>query len=408
MSEKFDALKDRTMKSVMNTYGRYPLALKRGAGCALFDLDGREYLDLLAGIAVANLGHSHPEVTAAIAKQAGELVHVSNLFFQEPQVDLAEALLATWPQADGKSGRVFFCNSGAEANEAAIKLARRYMHVVRGVERHEVITLTSSFHGRTLATLTATGQDKVKEGFHPLPEGFVTVPAGDLEALKAAMTGKTAAVLLEIIQGEGGVKPFPQEYLLGVQALCREQGVLFMVDEIQTGLCRTGKWWAHQHYGLTPDVVSVAKALANGLPMGAIMATEAVAEGFQPGSHATTFGGGPVVAAAATKTLEIMTRDRLAERAARMGDFAMALFEDLAEAMPGKIAQVRGLGLMIGIELGPDVSGKEQKVWEELLRLGFILNLTQGNVLRLLPPLVIEQEDLERFARALGDVLGNV
>lgn len=408
MSEKFDALKDRTMKSVMNTYGRYPLALKRGAGCALFDLDGREYLDLLAGIAVCNLGHSHPEVTAAIAKQAGELVHVSNLFFQEPQVALAEALLATWPQPDGKSGRVFFCNSGAEANEAAIKLARRYMHVVRGEERHEVITLTSSFHGRTLATLTATGQDKVKEGFHPLPEGFVTVPSGDLEALKAAMTGKTAAVLLEIIQGEGGVKPFPEEYLLGVQALCREQGVLFMVDEIQTGLCRTGKWWAHQHYGLTPDVVSVAKALANGLPMGAIMATGAVAEGFQPGSHATTFGGGPVVAAAATKTLEIMTRDRLAERAARMGDFAMALFEDLAEALPGKIAQVRGLGLMIGIELGPDVAGKEQKVWEELLRQGFILNLTQGNVLRLLPPLVIEQQDLERFARGLGDVLGNV
>ena len=408
MSEKYDALKDRTMKSVMNTYGRYPLALGRGKACTLFDLDGREYLDLLAGIAVANLGHCHPEVTAAIAKQAGELVHVSNLFFQEPQVALAEALLATWPQPVGQSGRVFFCNSGAEANEAAIKLARRYMHVVRGEDRHEVITLSGSFHGRTLATLTATGQDKVKEGFHPLPEGFVTVPAGDLEAMKAAMTGKTAAVLLEIIQGEGGVKPFPEEYLKGVQALCREQGVLFMVDEIQTGLCRTGKWWAHQHYGLTPDVVSVAKALANGLPMGAIMATGAVAEGFQPGSHATTFGGGPVVSAAATKTLEIMTRDRLAERSARMGDFAMALFEDLAEAMPGKIAQVRGLGLMIGIQLGPDVSGKEQNVWEELLRQGFILNLTQGNVLRLLPPLVIEQKDLERFAQALGDVLGNV
>ena len=408
MNEKFDALKDRTMKSVMNTYGRYPLALQRGAGCTLHDLDGREYLDLLAGIAVTNLGHCHPEVSAAIARQAGELVHVSNLFFQEPQVALAESLLATWPQPDGRNGRVFFCNSGAEANEAAIKLARRYMHAVRGEERHEVVTLSGSFHGRTLATLTATGQDKVKEGFHPLPEGFVTVPAGDLEAMKAAITGKTAAVLLEIIQGEGGVKPFPEEYLLGVQALCREKGVLFMVDEIQTGLCRTGKWWAHQHYGLTPDVISVAKALANGLPMGAIMATEAVSAGFQPGSHATTFGGGPVVAAAASKTLEIMERDRLAERSARMGDFALALFEDLAEAMPGKITQVRGLGLMIGIVLDPDIPGGGQKVWEELLRLGFILNLTQGNVLRLLPPLVIEQKDLERFAQALGDVLGNI
>jgi acetylornithine aminotransferase len=230
------------------------------------------------------------------------------------------------------------------------------------------------------------------------------VEAGNLEAMRAAMTDKTAAVLLEAVQGEGGVKPFPKEYLQGVQALCREKGVLFMVDEIQTGMCRTGKWWAHQNYGLEPDIITMAKGLANGLPMGAVLATEEVAAGFEPGSHATTFGGGPVVAAAACKVVEIMNRDRMAERAARMGDFAKALFADVAEDNPGKIAQVRGLGLMIGIDLAFD----GQKVWEELVKRGFILNLTQGTVLRLLPPLTIEQEDLKRFAQALGDVLSGL
>jgi len=407
MSEKLDVLKDRTAASVMNTYGRYNLGLARGKGCILHDLDGREYLDLLAGIAVTGLGHCHPEVVQAMCDQAQELFHVSNLFYQEPQVALAEALLDTWrPGAAARDGRVFFCNSGAEANEGAIKLARRYMHKVRGENRHEVITLSGSFHGRTLATLTATGQDKVKDGFEPLPEGFITVQAGDLEAMRAAVTDRTAAVLLEIVQGEGGVKPFPAEYLQGVQALCRERGVLFMADEIQTGLCRTGRWWAHQHFGLQPDVITCAKALANGLPMGAVLATAEVARGFEPGSHATTFGGGPVVAAAALKTLEVMARDRLAERAERLGAFAMSLFADVAADNPGKVGQVRGLGLMIGIELSPGVDG--QKVWEELLRRGYILNLTQGSVLRLLPPLIIGEADLRRFAKTLGDVLSGM
>ena len=407
MSEKLDALKGRTAESVMNTYGRYNLGLARGKGCILHDLDGREYLDLLAGIAVTGLGHCHPEVVQAMCDQAQELFHVSNLFYQEPQVALAEALLDTWrPGAAARDGRVFFCNSGAEANEGAIKLARRYMHKVRGENRHEVITLSGSFHGRTLATLTATGQDKVKDGFEPLPEGFITVQAGDLEAMRAAVTDRTAAVLLEIVQGEGGVKPFPAEYLQGVQALCRERGVLFITDEIQTGLCRTGRWWAHQHFGLQPDMLTSAKALANGLPMGAVLATAEVARGFEPGSHATTFGGGPVVAAAALKTLEVMARDRLAERAERLGAFAMSLFADVAADNPGKVGQVRGLGLMIGIDLSPGVDG--QMVWEELLRRGYILNLTQGSVLRLLPPLIIGEADLERFAKTLGDVLSGM
>ncbi len=396
MSEAFDALKAREQASVMSTYGRYPLAVASAGGCRMRDLDGREYVDLLAGIAVCNLGHCHPEVADVVAQKARELVHVSNVFYQREQVELAEALKATCHM-----GKVFFCNSGAEANEGAIKLARRYMRTVKNRDAYEIITLTKSFHGRTLATLTATGQDKIKFGFDPLPEGFTTVEAGDIEALRAAVSDKTAAVLLECIQGEGGVKPFPLEYLEAVQALCRQRDILFMIDEVQTGMCRTGKFWAFQNYGLTPDVFTCSKALANGLPMGAVLATDDVAAGFAPGSHATTFGGGALVSAAASKTIEIMNRDKLAERAQRLGDFAKALFAEVAERRPGKIAEIRGLGLMLGIELtfpGADV-------WKALLDKGFVCNLTQDTVLRLLPPLVIEQDDLKAFAEALEAIL---
>jgi acetylornithine aminotransferase len=396
MSEAFDALKAREQASVMSTYGRYPLAVASAGGCRMRDLDGREYVDLLAGIAVCNLGHCHPEVADVVAQQARKLVHVSNVFYQREQVELAEALKATCHM-----GKVFFCNSGAEANEGAIKLARRYMRTVKNRDAYEIITLTKSFHGRTLATLTATGQDKIKFGFDPLPEGFTTVEAGDIEALRAAVSDKTAAVLLECIQGEGGVKPFPKAYLEAVQALCRQRDILFMIDEVQTGMCRTGKFWAFQNYGLTPDVFTCSKALANGLPMGAVLATDEVAAGFAPGSHATTFGGGALVSAAASKTIEIMNRDKLAERAQRLGDFAKALFAEVAERRPGKIAEIRGLGLMLGIELtfpGADV-------WKALLDKGFVCNLTQDTVLRLLPPLVVEQDDLKAFAEALEAIL---
>jgi len=396
MSKAFDALKAREQAVIMNTYGRYPMAVASAAGCRLRDLDGREYVDLLAGIAVCNLGHCHPALAEVIAAKAKELVHVSNVFYQREQVELAEKLLATC-----HCGKVFFCNSGAEANEGAIKLARRYMRTVKKRDAYEIVTLTSSFHGRTLATLTATGQDKIKFGFDPLPEGFVTVQSGDIAALRAAVSERTAAVLLEIVQGEGGVKPFPREYLEAVAALCRERDILFMVDEVQTGLCRTGKFWAFQHFGLTPDVFTCAKGLANGLPMGAVLATDAVAAGFVPGSHATTFGGGALVAATASKVVDIMVSEKLAERAARMGDFAQALFGELKERFPGKIVDVRGLGLMIGIELA--APGAE--VWKSLLDRGFVCNLTQERVLRLLPPLVIDQDDLRAFAAALGEIL---
>lgn len=399
MSEAYDALKAREQAAIMNTYGRYPLAIASGKGCRLYDCDGREYIDLLGGIAVCNLGHCREEIAEVVAAKARELVHVSNLFTQREQIELAEALKNTC-----HAGKVFFCNSGAEANEGAIKLARRYMRTVKNRDAYEIITLTHSFHGRTLATLTATGQDKIKFGFDPLPEGFTTVPAADIEALRAAVSPKTAAVLLECIQGEGGVLPLPQEYISAVAALCKEKDILFMCDEVQCGMCRSGKFWAFQNYGVEPDVFTCSKALANGLPMGAVLATDAVAAGFVPGSHATTFGGGALVSAAATKTLAIMRDDRLAERAARMGDFAKALFEDVRTQYPDKIAAIRGMGLMLGIEL--TFPGGE--VWKKLLGRGFILNLTQDKVLRLLPPLVIEQEDLKRFASALADVLGDI
>ena len=383
--------------ALCRTYARYPLAVSRGEGTRLHSPEGRVYTDLLAGIAVCNLGHSHPELVDVICTQARKLIHVSNLFYQEEQVALAEKLLKT-----AGLDRVFFCNSGAEANEGAIKLARRYMREGRGQDRYEIITLTGSFHGRTLATLTATGQDKIKTGFGPLPEGFVTVPFADLGAMEAAMNDRTAAVLIEMIQGEGGVKPLPEDYARGLAALCAKRGVLLMIDEIQTGVGRTGKFWAHQHLGLKPDVVTVAKGLANGLPMGAVMCTEEIAKGFPPGSHGTTFGGNALISAVAEKVIEIIERDDLCGRAASLGEHLRGRLEALRAKLPERIAEVRVHGLMVGIEL----TAPGGDVWKALLDRGFVLNLTQDTVLRLLPPLIVTEEELDAFVAALEEVLG--
>jgi len=392
----FEALKERESKVLMHTYGRYPLAVSRGAGSKLYDLEGREYTDLLAGIAVCALGHANAEIAAVMGEQAKKLVHVSNLFYQEEQVRLAEKLLAT-----NGLDRIFFCNSGAEANEGAIKLARRYQRKVKESAAFEVITLTGSFHGRTLATLAATGQDKVKDGFDPLPVGFKHVAPGDLPALMAAISPDTAAVMIEVVQAEGGVVLLDKDYLDGVARLCRDADVLLIVDEVQTGLCRTGKWWAYQHFGLTPDIVTSAKSLANGLPMGAVMASEDVARGFTPGTHATTFGGGPLLSRVAETVIDIINRDKLAERAATLGNKALAMFGELKKKHPGKIAAVRGLGLLIGIELSADGPA----VWRALLDAGFIVNLAQNRVLRLVPALTVDESDLAAFASALDRVL---
>ena len=397
---KFEAIKKREESLLMHTYGRYPLAIQRAEGSRMWDFEGREYIDLLAGIAVANLGHCRPELTEVAARQAAKIVHISNLFYQEEQLDLAEKLLATCD-----CDRVFFCNSGAEANEAAIKLTRRYMRKVRGIDAHEVITLEGSFHGRTLATLTATGQGgKIKDGFGPLPSGFTTIPFNDVCALRNAVTEKTAAVMVEIVQGEGGVRPLDKAFVDALLSLREEKGFLLIVDEVQAGMCRTGKFWSHQHFGIKPDIFTSSKALANGLPMGAMLATEEVAKGFEPGSHATTFGGGGVISAVAAKVVDIMVEDKLAERAAEVGDAFRAEALKLVERHPDKIAHVRVLGCMMGIELLFD--GGE--VFAALRERGFICNLTQQRVLRLLPALTVSLDDLGAFLKALDSILAGL
>ena len=378
------------------TYGRYPVAVKHGKGSRLWDFEGREYIDLLAGIAVTNLGHCHEEIAQTIAQQAQKLIHVSNLFYQEEQIALAKKLLAT-----SHFGKAFFCNSGAEANEGAIKLARRYHQRVKNTNAFEIITFSGCFHGRTLATVAATGQAKFQDGFAPMPQGFIQVPWGDMAALEKAVSPNTAAIMMEMVQGEGGIRPMTQEYADKLAAFCKEKGLLFIVDEVQAGLARTGKWWAFQHFGLQPDILTTAKGLANGLPMGAMMATNEVAQGFVAGSHATTFGGGALLSAVALKVLEIIERDKLADRAHELGTWAMNRFREVGKKLPGTIKEVRGMGLMIGIDL--TFPGKE--VWETLIQRGFILNLTQDTILRLLPALTIDKADIETFAVALEEVL---
>ncbi|WP_432736607.1 aspartate aminotransferase family protein [Maridesulfovibrio sp. FT414] len=396
---KHDTLVAKEKAAICNTYGRYPLNVSKASGSRLWDLDGREYIDLLSGISVVNIGHCPEELVEVMIEQSRKLVQVSNLFYQEEQVECAEKLLATCA-----AGKVFFCNSGAEANEAAIKLARRYMRTVKERDAYEIITLEGSFHGRTLATLTATGQTgPIKDGFAPLPEGFKYVPAGDVETLKAAVTPKTAAVMIEMVQGEGGIKPLPEEYVKAVTEIVAENDILLIVDEVQSGLCRTGKWWAHQHYGIVPHIFTSAKALANGLPMGAMLATDEVAKGFAPGSHATTFGGGALVAKVSSKVIDIMNERDLAGRAAELGDHFKDKALKLQEKFPGKIKSVRGMGLMLGVELSFDGSA----VFAGLREKGFILNLTKGTILRLLPALTIDRADLDAFLSTLEELLEN-
>lgn len=391
-----ETIRKESESLLFSTYARYPLAIDRGLGSRLWDYDGKEYVDLLAGIAVTNLGHCNPEIAAVMSEQAHKLIHVSNLFYQREQLELAKRLLDT-----AHFGKAFFCNSGAEANEAAIKLARRYQQRVKNKEAYEIITFDGCFHGRTLATVAATGQERFQDGFAPMPEGFTHIPWGDPGALEAAVSDKTAAVLLEMVQGEGGIRPVTHDFVQTVAKICRDRGILFIADEVQAGMGRTGKWWAFQHFGITPDIMTTAKALANGLPMGAMLGTNEVAQGFVAGSHATTFGAGALVSRVASKIVEIMERDALVERAGTLGAWAMKRFREVGEKCPGSITEVRGMGLMIGIELS--FPGKE--IWETLITKGYILNLTQEKVLRLLPALTIDQDDLESFARTLEELL---
>ena len=396
MSQAFDSIKNDEETYLLKTYARYPLAIDHGKGSRLWDCDGKEYIDLLAGIAVCGLGHCNDEVIGALTEQARKLWHVSNLFYQEPQIQLAKLLVST-----AHFAKAFFCNSGAEANEAAIKLARRYTRKMAGRDATDIITLTSCFHGRTLGTLAATGRADLMDGFTPVAGGFKQVPANDLNALEAAIDDKTCAVMMECIQGEAGVLPLDDDYVRGVEKLCHERGILLICDEVQAGMCRTGKFWAFQTYGIRPDIISMAKALANGLPMGGILATEEVSKGFTTGSHATTFGGGALVAAVASKVIEIMLRDHLAERAGALGADFLDKLRALQKAMPDKIKAVRGRGLFVGIEL----FNTARPAWNELLKRGFICSLCHETTLRLLPALNVPQTDLKFFVDTLADIL---
>jgi predicted acetylornithine/succinylornithine family transaminase len=378
---------------MMHNYAPAPVTFVRGAGCILIDDRGTEYLDFLAGIAVCSLGHAHPEVAAAVADQASRLVHVSNLFWN----DLGPRLGSEVDRLLGGAGRVFFSNSGAEANEAAFKLARRF----GGPDRRRIISTHGSFHGRTMGALAATGQPAKQDPFRPLPPGFVQVAYDDLLAVEIELAaGDVAAVIVEPIQGENGVVVPSPGYLAGLAGLCRSHGALIMVDEVQTGLGRTGLWFAFQADGVRPDVVTLAKALGNGMPIGACWATEAVADAFRPGDHATTFGGQPLAARAALSVLAVMERDNLPARAAEVGEYLAAGLASL----PG-VTEVRGRGLLLGAVLADPVAAV---VTERALAGGLVVNAVRDNVIRLAPPLIVTGVEIDRALEILDAALEGV
>lgn len=381
----------------MPTYARKPVMFVRGEGMHLFDDDGRRYLDFLAGIGSVNLGHSHPAVAIAVAGQMGRLVHVSNLFYVEHRDELARDLVGLF----GHAAKVFFGNSGAEAVEGAIKLARRWGKARRGDGCFRIVTAERSFHGRTLATLAATGQESKQELYRPLPEGFDHVPLNDIPALEAVVTGETCAVMLEPVQGEGGVYPCDPAYLEAARAMCDERDVLLVLDEVQTGFYRTGPVFAHQGFGVLPDIMCLAKSLANGLPIGAFLARAEVADVFRPGDHGSTFGGGPVVCAAGRACLHSLAEENLGENAVASGAYLREQLGALA-ADTGAVREVRGLGLMNAIELerptAPDVAAT-------LLERGLVVNAVGKHILRMLPPLVCGKPEIDTLLDALYETL---
>jgi len=384
-------------KYLVPTYPRFPFALVRGEGMRVWDADGREFIDLLSGIAVCNLGHCHPKVVSAIQKQAETLLHVSNIYHIEPQARLAK-LLAEKTFAD----KSFFCNSGAEANEAAIKLARKFQKDRGEEQRIEIISADMSFHGRTLATLTATGQDKVKVGYEPLPQGFSYVPYDDVGALELAVDSETAAVILEPIQGEGGVREPADDYLLQVRKLCDERGALLIFDEVQTGAGRTGAFLASEHYGAEPDVCTMAKGLGGGVAIGALLAKDHVAQSFGHGSHASTFGGNPLASAAALAGVEALFSEGLLERCRNAGDYFKQKLKALAAKHP-VVKDVRGRGLLIGVEFVNKI--KALDIVKALIEEGFLTGIAGERVLRFAPPLIIEEREIDAAVAALDKIL---
>lgn len=386
VQEVFDAYKE----FIMPTYTKVPLVFVKGKGSRLWDIHGRAYLDFFPGWGVGSLGHCHPKVVQAVREQVSKLIFIPNNYFHLPQATLAEELVRlAFP------GKVFFCNSGAEANEGAIKLARKY-----GQGRYEVITFENSFHGRTLATLAATGQKKYQQGFEPLPEGFRTVPFNDLKAVRDAVTPKTAAVLLELIQGEGGINVADKGFVNGLRSLCDEKKMLLIVDEVQTGIGRTGKMFCYQHYGITPDVITLAKALGGGLPIGAMVVKKEIADTLQPGTHASTFGGSPLVCKAALAVLRSIRKEHLLENTRKQGEYLFSRLCGLRDTH-AVIKEVRGMGLMAGVQL--QVAGRPAV--EHCIANGLLINCTHDTVLRLMPALTVQKKEIDKAVGILGDAL---
>ncbi|MFV0436723.1 MAG: aspartate aminotransferase family protein [Desulfopila sp.] len=388
--------KEASDQVFIGTYARYPITMVRGEGCRLWDADGREYLDFLAGIAVVGLGHCHPAVTEAIRRQAGELVHVSNLYYTVPQTELAELLVA-----NTFAERVFMANSGAEANEAAIKLAR----IASDPGKFRIISLHGSFHGRTLATVAATGQSRFHKGFEPMPDGFDHVPAGDLAAVEAAITDATCAILCEPVQGESGVLPLGRKYLQGLRQLCDRHGLLLIFDEVQTGIGRTGSLFAYQQLGVVPDIMTSAKGLGNGLPIGAMLTTARLAAKLGAGSHASTFGGNPVASAAGVATLKVLLADGFLAELKRKGDFFKERLQGLADRFPTLATEARGLGLMLGLVLTPRGVELGGEIVNRMLARGCIINFAGNTALRFVPPLVVGGEEIDQLLHHLAETL---
>jgi acetylornithine aminotransferase len=385
-----------TSPYLMNTYKPLPVAFARGEGAWLWDTNGKRYLDALAGIAVSGLGHAHPRLVKAIAEQAGKIIHTSNLFEVPEQAALAEKLC----KLSGMDN-AFFCNSGAEANECAIKIARLYGHQ-RGIDNPQIIVMEKAWHGRTLATLAATGSRKAQAGFEPLVTGFIRVPYNDIEAIRQIATHNhdVVAVLSEVLQGEGGIVPARIEYLLALRKLCDEKQWLLMIDEVQSGIGRTGKWFCFQHAGIIPDVMPLAKGLGSGVPIGACLAHGAAAQVFKPGNHGTTFGGGPLVSVAALTTLSVMEEDGLLDNAAKMGEIIRNGFKQALAGIAG-VRDIRGQGLMIGIELDRPCGDLVNTALEN----GLLINVTADTVIRLLPPLIIKPAQAEQIVEILAALI---
>lgn len=384
-------------KYLMNTYKRAPVAFASGRGVRLIDVEGRPYLDFIAGIAVCALGHNHPVLTASIQAQAARLLHVSNLYVIPEQ-----ARLGQWLVEHSALDRAFFCNSGAEANEAAIKLVRKHWYA-KGEQRFEIIVAQQSFHGRTLGTLAATAQPKYQKAFEPLPPGFIAVPFDDVDALRQAVGPRSAAVMLEVVQGEGGLRFPSPAYLPSVRRVCDEHELLLILDEVQTGIGRTGRWFAYEHYGITPDIMTLAKGLGGGVPIGALLATESVASAFQPGDHGSTFGGNPLACAAALAVVETLEDEGLLTRVAEVGAYFLDQLRALARRHP-VVTEVRGLGLLVAVDLSVDAAGAVIACRER----GLLVNAVQPNTLRFAPPLIVTQAEVDQAVTILDAALAAI